>query len=362
MALNYPKPRACLQTLTPYTPGQSQESLSADQDYLKLSSNENPLGAAVPPSELATLLNQIERYPAIATHPLTTALATHHGVSPSHILLGNGSDDCFLLLAQAYLNPGDEVLSAAHTFSVYKSVTLTMTAHYKGIAMHHYATDLDAILAAITAKTTLIFLANPNNPTGTFFNRARFTSFLEQVPSRVLVVLDEAYKDYVLSEPTDSMLPLLESYPNLVITRTFSKLYGLAGLRLGYAIGSPDCIAACNRVRPPFNVNRLSLDAGVRALTKQDFVTHTQRTNQSGLQQFYDALSSQPITLLPSEANFICVLFPTLTAKAVYTHFLNHGIIIRPLDSFGLPNGCRITVGTQAQNARCIDVLLAIIK
>ena len=231
-----------------------------------------------------------------------------------------------------------------------------MGATYTPITMTDYSYDYQAICEAITDQTKLIFIANPNNPTGSYLRYDELSKFLSQVPNHVIVVLDEAYKDYVDSDPLDSNLNLLHSYPNLIITRTFSKIYGLAGLRIGYGMAHESIIQLLNKVRLPFNTNTAALNAAHLALeTKSDFVRQSQVMNQTGYTLYKDAAAFWPVQFLPSAGNFICLVMTHHSAEEAFNHCLNHGFIIRKLTSFGLPNAIRITIGKPNQN----DVVIA---
>ena len=346
-----PQPRSVLSALSAYIPGQS------DETKLKLSSNENPKGCCLSKEELHDCLENVSLYPNSSRHPLTARLCSLYACDATNIILSNGSDECFQLIAQAYLNPGDEVLSSQHTFSVYKSVTLLMDAHYKTAPMTHYATDLDALCNAITSKTRIIFIANPNNPTGDFLSASKIEAFLNKVPSNILVILDEAYKEYVQAESPQATLSLLTRFSNLVITRTFSKIYGLASLRIGYALGHTDVIANLQSVRPPFNVNTVALNAALMALYKHDFLEESRHETVAGHQQYEHAVTAWPATLLPSEANFVTLILNHHLAQDAFNHCFADDIIIRPLDSFGLKHGIRITLSSTADNQRVINSL-----
>ena len=342
-----------------YYAGTSVEALkqSPMNPFLKVASNENMMGPAAKPEQLLESLETLAVYPDSSRHPLLQALAKTHQVTKPSLLLGNGSDECFDLICKAYLSEGDIVLSSEHTFSMYKLYSLAVGASYKELPMAQWGYDLNAIADSICDKTKLIFIANPNNPTGSFIKQADIQAFLQKVPSSVLVVLDEAYKDFVPDEATDSNVPLIQQFSNLVITRTFSKLYGLAGLRIGYAISNEAIIATLKKVKSPFNVNKLALDAAAIALKNAAFIKASLSMNSAGLAQYKQAASNWPVTLLPSFANFICLILTHHSGAAVYDALLEQGIISRNLASFGIKNGCRISIGTTEQNDRVIQAL-----
>ncbi len=355
----FPQARNSIDSITPYTPGTAVKKASDKATTpLKLSSNENVLNSPLTDKEWLDCIAEASIYPNSAEHPLTKCLSSQLNLTPSNIIFGNGSDECFQLIAQSYLNPGDTVLSSEHTFSVYKSVTQIMDAAYVSVPMKNYAHDFDAYLNAITEKTKLIFISNPNNPTGTFSSHDKLIEFFKKVPSHILIVLDEAYKEYVTSEACNSSIDLIKVFNNLVITRTFSKIYGLAGLRIGYALGNPKIIATIQKVKPPFNVNQIALNAAHIALTqKQSFITQSIDLNAKGHAFYKQAHFSWPVMHLDSKANFVTFILKQHNAMDVYQHCLTDGIAIRALNSFGLPNAIRITIGTAKQNQRVADSL-----
>lgn len=349
-----------LTNIKTYTPGDSIELIKRKyklDQITKLASNENPLGSAVEFDQLKAAYTTTYLYPDSTNHSLTTKLSTLYEVDSNSIILGNGSDEIFQLLALAYLEPDSEVICPEYTFSVYESVTQLMGATYKKVPTKQFNTDLAAIIAEITSKTKLIFIANPNNPTGTFINHDELKRFLKQVPRSVIVVLDEAYKEYVTSEQINSNISLLKTYDNVIITRTFSKMYGLAGLRIGYGLASSNIVSSLQKVRPPFNVNSLALAAATKALDNKSFVERSQKVNQDGLKQYEKACLSWPVTLLKTQANFVCIILHNKIAQTAYDTCIKKGIIIRKLNSFGIDNGIRITIGTQKQNQECIECL-----
>lgn len=350
--------RDSIASIPDYQAGQSAASLNTKSKLLKLSSNENPLGCALSSQELLSCITQAEIYPESNHHPLIAALANHHQIDSESLILGNGSDEIFQLLGLAFLNPKDSVLSAEHTFSVYRSTAIMMGATYQSIAMSEFGMNCDATLDAITSDTKMIFIANPNNPTGSFLSHETLANFLKKVPQHVIVVIDEAYKEYVTIEPIDSNLSFINTYPNVIITRTFSKIYGLAGLRLGYGIANTTLISYLKKVKLPFNVNSIALNAAHVALTtKQDFVTHSQHVNLEGLALYESTAKTWPVTWVPSFGNFCCLILTEHDVNVAFDHCIKHGFIIRKLASFGLPQGIRITVASKAVNDRVISCL-----
>lgn len=353
-------PRQTLARMKPYVPGKAIEEVVKEQglsEVIKMASNENPLGCPISFGALEEALKKVHYYPHPGSSGILEALSEHFGQPVSRFVLGNGSDEVIQLLGLAYVNPGDEVLTSAHTFSEYTFAAHLMDATLVTVPMDaQYGFDLQAMLHAITPKTRLIFIANPNNPTGTMISGDRLTSFLDQVPVHTLVVLDEAYAEYAQSPTFVSGAALIDRYPNLIVLRTFSKLYGLAGFRIGYGLAQENIITQLQKVRPPFNVNSLALAAAPLALQAHDHVADSLRVNQEGLAYFYAALSAMGLEYIASQANFICIFLP-IPASQAFEAFLKQGIIIRALTSFGLNNAIRVTVGLPEHNHRFIEAL-----
>ncbi|RAP30323.1 histidinol-phosphate transaminase [Candidatus Marinamargulisbacteria bacterium SCGC AG-414-C22] len=355
-----PKPNKTSQVLPLYQPGKSSTSFT-DKPLIKLSSNENPFGMAISVNDLQTLTD-LSRYPNSTNNPLILELIQKHAVTSDNLILGNGSDELFQLVAMSFLDSGDEVISSEHTFSIYQIATLARGATYIEVPMKNYTYDLKGILTAITPKTRVIFIANPNNPTGTFLTANDIANFMNKVPSHVLVVLDEAYKDYVITEELDHNVSLLASHKNILITRTFSKMYGMAGFRLGYGLSSPAIIAALLRVKMPFNINQYALHAGCLALQNTSFYDSCKTANLTGMTRILDTFKDSDVVCLPSHGNFICIMFEQLSGKEVFQFFINNGIIVRDLSSFGIPNGIRVTIGKPEQVSDFIDNLKTLLK
>lgn len=343
------KAREALKNLHVYVPGQSVESVTREYGIInpiKLASNENPLGCPLTAKDLEQAIRKSHYYPDQHVHPLRDQIAHHFSLDPKQIILGNGSDDILEMIGLSWLNPGDEVLTSEHTFSVYSHVAYVMGCELKRIPLKNYAYDLQGIAAAVTEKTKAIFISNPNNPTGTLASVEEVDAFLKSVPPTVVVVMDEAYIEY---SQKPSSLQLIRNYSNLIVLRTFSKLYGLAGFRIGYGIGQIDTIQELEKVRQPFNVNTLSLEAASLIMKKPQWVEKTLMVNNTGKAYFSEALSGLPITIIPTEANFICIL-TEVDAKELSEKLIKKGIIIRPLTSFGLPKAIRVSIGLEEQN------------
>lgn len=362
---------AGVQGLQPYLPGKPIEELERElgvSDILKLASNENPLGASS--NALRALqdpLQALSLYPDGNGFVLKKKLADVLGISMKQITLGNGSNDVLDLLARSFLKTGRNAVFSAHAFAVYSIVTQATGAEAKVSLANTpdhvmpYGHDLEAMLALIDVDTRLVFIANPNNPTGTWLGADELERFMERVPNDVLVVIDEAYFEYVDEAEYPDTLLWVEHYPNLIVTRTFSKIYGLAALRVGYAVSSPAIANLLNRVRQPFNVNSLALAAAAAAIEDETQVFFSKQTNRDGLQQWMQVCEKQGWAYIPSVANFICVDVGR-GAMPVYEALLQEGIIVRPIANYQLPTHLRITIGTQEQNTRCIDALKKVLE
>jgi histidinol-phosphate aminotransferase len=358
--------------LQPYQPGKPESELRREYgltDIVKLASNENPLGPS--PRALTAVrdaLSGLARYPDGNGFELKSALSAKLGLSMAMLTLGNGSNDVLELVARAFLTPEHEAVFSEHAFAVYPIVTQAIgatarvaKAHPADHAMPH-GHDPAAMLALINDYTRVVFIANPNNPTGTWLKTAELEAFLAAVPEQVIVVVDEAYGEYVGPEADcPNALHWINRFPNLIVTRTFSKAYGLAGLRVGYAVSHPQVADLLNRVRQPFNVNSLALVAAAAAL---DDVNHLERTrvlNDAGMKQLLDACRQWPLRWLPSVGNFLCVNVGR-PGREVFLELLKRGVIVRPVDNYGLPHYLRISIGTAAENARCIEALGEVLK
>lgn len=350
-----------VRALEPYSAGKPLSALAREygvHDAIKLASNENPLGPS--PAALAaiqTALSELARYPDGNGHALKAALAVKLGVTSEQITLGNGSNDILELAARTFVAPGDEVIFSAHAFAVYPIVTQAVGGRAITVPARQWAHDLDAMAAAVTAKTKLIFIANPNNPTGTWFMRAALEQFLARLPARVPVVLDEAYFEYVAETEYPDGIALLARYPQLIVTRTFSKIYGLAGLRVGYGVSAPAIADLFNRVRQPFNVNSLAQVAALAALGDAAHVTRARTANRDGMQQLTRAFGEMGLEYIPSVGNFVCVRVGA--AARMYEALLRQGVIVRPVTNYGMPEYLRVTVGTSAENTRFLQALRA---
>ncbi len=345
--------RSCIQALQPYVPGRSIADVRAQYQpprIVKLGSNENPLGAN--PKVTAAIqgaLEQIHLYPDGASRALRRALAQHFGLPMEWFMAGNGSDEVLLMIAAAFLNPGEEVLVSENTFSEYEFSGRIFDGEIVKVPQLHNRYDLAGFRERLDGKTRLVFLCNPNNPTGSYFTHGELESLLTESSPQTLVVVDEAYGEFATASDFPDCLKLMRTYPNLIVSRTFSKLYALAALRLGYAIAHPDLLLEMGRVKSPFNVGTLAQVAGVAALEDKEFVRRSLEVNNEGRAYLESELHRLQLEFIATQANFIC--FRTERPAVDFCEDLaRRGIIIRPLKSFGLDNWSRVTIGTREQN------------
>jgi len=356
-----------VQTIKPYQPGKPVEELERDlgiSNAIKLASNENPLGPSAQAVKAAqAVIADVNFYPDGAGHKLSKALAEMHKLDPACITLGNGSNDILELIGRAFLAPCYSAVYSEYSFAVYPLVVQAVGAEArvaKALPADHshmpYGHDLKAIGQQINQSTRVVFIANPNNPTGTWFEPEELDAFLKSVADDVLIVLDEAYFEYMPDDLKPNTQVLLNQYRNLIITRTFSKIYGLAGLRIGYSLSHPDVADILNRVRQPFNTNMLAQAAALAAIDDTTHVAESARLNTQGLQQYVDAFDELGLNYIPSIANFIAVNV-NRDAMPVYEALLREGVIVRPVANYNMPEHLRITVGTQEQNIRVINAL-----
>ena len=343
-------------------PGKPEDALRRElglDSIIKLASNEAPLRLSDAVWErAAAALRDIMRYPDGSGFELKRKLADRLGVTPDMITLGNGSNDVLLILAQAFAGPGKEVLFSQYAFAVYPIAAATVGATSVVVPALDYAHDLMAIQEAITPSTRLIYLANPNNPTGTGFSDDEFQQFMEMAPLHCMVVLDEAYFEFARHR---SGIEMLNEFPNLVVTRTFSKAYGMAGLRLGYSVSSPQVAEILNRVRQPFNVNSVALAAALAVLDEPQYVQDVVELNTVGLKQLQAGLKALDLPCLPTEANFVAFEAGP-RAGEIYDALLRDGVIVRPLGGYDMPDYLRVSVGLESENALFLDSLAAILK
>ncbi len=356
-----------VQQLSPYVPGKPVDELARELDLdpasiVKLASNENPLGPSPKALEaIRSELAELTRYPDGNGFELKSRLAARCGVQINQVTLGNGSNDILDLVARAYLAPGLNAVFSQYAFAVYPISTQAVGAQGKVVPAKDYGHDLEAMLAAIDENTRVVFIANPNNPTGTWFGPDALERFLARVPQSVLVVLDEAYIEFAEGDELPDGLKYLARYDNLLVSRTFSKAYGLAALRVGYALSSAQIADVLNRVRQPFNVNSLALAAACAALDDADYLAQSRQFNDAGMAQLETGLRELGLSWIPSKGNFICVDFARDTA-AINQALLRDGVIVRPVAGYGMPNFLRVSIGLPAENARFLEALAKVLS
>ncbi len=347
--------------IAPYIPGKPVEELAreyglAEKDIVKLASNENPRGPSPRVRQaIADAVAGVTRYPDGNGFALKTALATRFGVARDQIVLGNGSNDILELATQAFLRPGDEAVYSQHAFAVYPLATQARGASGVSVPARELGHDLDAMRAAITQRTRIVFVANPNNPTGTWLTPAAVKRFVSSTPHDVLIVLDEAYNEYLPASHRSDTSAWIADHPNLLISRTFSKAYGLAGLRVGYGLMNARVADMLNRVRQPFNVSSVAQAAALAALADADYLQESARLNLAGLEQLMRGLDALGIGYVPSHGNFLLVRVGD--AGRIYDALLRKGVIVRPVANYGLPQHLRVTVGLEDENRRFLSAL-----
>jgi len=349
-------------SLSPYVPGKPIEEVEREYGVTgvaKLASNENALG----PSRLAVAAAReaaakVNLYPDGSAFLLKNALAAKLGVRPEEVMVGNGSNELIELLVRTFVLEGEEVLTSAQSFVAYK---LAAQEHGRTLveapmkARFHY--DLDALRKLLSRRTKVVFLANPDNPTGTWFSEAELVPFLDAAPKDTLVVLDEAYVEFVDAPGFQDALALRKKHPNLVVLRTFSKIFGLAGLRIGYGIARPELVEFVDRVRPPFNVNLVAQAAGVAALDDADHVERSRALVRAERPFLAEGLQALGATVVPSQGNFVMADFPGRPGKELFEALLREGVVVRPLAGYGFPTAQRITTGLRAENEKCLAAL-----
>nr|AGU11748.1 Aminotransferase class I and II [uncultured organism] len=352
-----PAPKPWIEAIHAYVPG---KSTGADgRPLIKLSANENPLGTS--PAAVAARANAVapSLYPDPDSTALRVKLGAMHGIDPARIVMGTGSDELLNLAAQGYAGAGDEVIYVRYGFSVYDIAARRCGATPVVAPDKDYGTDVDALLARVTERTRVVFVANPNNPTGSFLEAAEVARLHAGLPADVLLVLDQAYAEYVAHEDDDGAMALAQAHDNVLVTRTFSKAYGLAGERIGWGTGAPEIIATLNRIRGPFNVSVTAQAMAVAALEDTDFIERSRIHNRDERARFVDAiaaLGNHGLRAVPSEANFVLVLFEgSLTAETAYNGLAERGYIVRWLPGQGLPQALRFTIG----QASDMDAILA---
>lgn len=353
-----------VRTLAPYQPGKPIAELERElgiSNIVKLASNENPLGTPASVKQaLIAALDDLTRYPDGSGYELKQKLAQKFAIKPEQITLGNGSNEILDLIARVFLQPGDNAVVSQHTFIVYPIAVQAIGADLKVAPARDFGHDLDAMSALIDSHTKLVFIANPNNPTGTWLTETQLRNFMSQVPDNVLVVLDEAYNEFVTREGFVSALTLMEEFPNLIVSRTFSKAYGLAGLRVGYSVAHPQVADLLNRLREPFNVNSLALLAATTVLDDADYLARSQANNASGMVQLEAGFQALGLPFIPSASNCICVDFGK-PAQVIYQALLHQGVIVRPIEAYEMPTWLRVSIGLPDENQRLLDALALVL-
>jgi histidinol-phosphate aminotransferase len=348
-----------IESLSIYEAGKPVEELAREQgimDAVKLASNENPLGPSPKAMQAAAAaLHEANRYPDAAAYRLRERLAAAHGAQMDEVIQGNGSNELIELLVRTFSRPADHVVFAEPAFVIYRLACLAHGTPFSAVPLREQTHDLEAMARAVTPKTRLLFVANPNNPTGTYVGRRAVERLLKEVPPEVIVVMDEAYFEYADAEDYPNCLELRALRERLVVLRTFSKIYGLAGLRVGYAVGPKTLIGYLNRVRAPFNVGRVAQAAALAAIDDREHVEHSRRVNREQRARLSAAFAELPrVQVVPSQANFLFIDVGR-PAREVYAELLKKGVIVRPFGS--LPTSLRITVGTPEQNDRLLNAL-----
>lgn len=356
-----------VRSIAPYQPGKPIAELAREmglkeESIVKLASNENPRG--IGPRTRAAIeraLGEVARYPDGNGHELKAALARRYGVDMTQIVLGNGSNDVLELVALAFLGPGRAAVYSQHAFAVYPLATQARGARGIVAPAQDFGHDLEAMARAVDDETCVLWIANPNNPTGTLAAADALEAFVRRVPERVIVVIDEAYNEYLPADLRADTVKWLKRHPNLVVTRTFSKAYGLAGLRVGYALAHPSVADVMNRVRQPFNVNSIALAAATAALEDMEFVARSYAGNLQGMRQLRAGAERLGLEFIPSYANFLTVRVGK--AQDIYRRLLRRGVIVRPVGGgYELPEHLRVTVGTEEENERFLTALAASLK
>lgn len=352
-----------IQSIAPYQPGKPISELAREMGLdehkiVKLASNENPFGTS--PLALEAMMNALEevmRYPDGNGFELKTALSKKYDVDSNQIILGNGSNDVLELAARVFLKPGTSAIYSQHAFAVYPLVTQAVGAKGISVPAKSFGHDLKAMLDAVTSETRIIYIANPNNPTGTFVTTTDLLSFLKRISPDILVVLDEAYNEYLPEASKANSIEWLDHFPNLLITRTFSKIYGMAGIRVGFGLAHTHVAGLMNRIRQPFNVNSIGLAGAFAAINDVEFVKRSYALNQAGMLQITTGLRKLGIEFIPSFGNFLSFCVKNGRALTVYQKLLKQGVIVRPIGIYEMPQHLRVTIGLESENDKFLQAL-----
>jgi histidinol-phosphate aminotransferase len=349
-----------LRDLVSYEPGKPIDEVARElgldpAEIVKVASNENPLGPS-PKARAAMIqaLDQAHIYPDGGGWRLRSAIAEKLGLGMKNVILGNGSNEILEFVGHAFLRPGDEVITSRHAFVVYKFIATLFGARTIEVPDPEFRHDLEAMAAAITPRTREVIIANPNNPTGTAVTQEEVDRFLERVPERVIVVFDEAYYEF-LEAPADSLKFIREGRPNVLVLRTFSKIQGLAGLRIGYGLGGDEMVAILQKTRQPFNANSIAQAGALAGMLDEEHQEQTRQVTRAGRDQLQNGFRALGLEFVPSEANFILV--KTGNGTSLFKAMLQKGVIIRDMTTYDLPDWVRISIGTAAQNEKCLHVL-----
>lgn len=356
---------AGVRNLVPYVPGKPVDELQRElglTEVIKLASNENPLGtSAKVAAAIQAVLPELTRYPDGSGFALKALLSAKLNVAPEQITLGNGSSEILDLVARAFVTPEFEVVFSQHAFALYPILTQLVGGQAKVVPAKNYGHDLEAMRAQIGPQTRLVFVANPNNPTGTLLDADELEAFIASLPAHVICLLDEAYYEFVDPAVRAESVDWPNRYPNLVIARTFSKAYGLAGMRIGYGISSRDIADLLNRVRQPFNCSILALAAAEAALNDTVYSEQTVALNQAGMLQLTDAFAELELPWIPSSGNFVAVDMKQ-PAMPIYERLLNKGVIVRPVANYEMPQHLRVSIGTERENALFLNALREVLS
>jgi histidinol-phosphate aminotransferase len=362
--MSKPAPKQWIMDIAPYVPGRS--STDDGRKVAKLSSNENPLGTSEAAKAAFTHhVADLARYPDASAAALREAIAAKYDLDPARVIYGTGSDEILHLIAGAYAGPGDEVLQVRYGFAVYEIATRRVGANLVVAPDADYATDVDAILAAVTPRTRIVFVANPNNPTSTYSSREEMARLHAGLPADVMLVIDQAYAEYLDPQDDDGGLDLARTQPNVIVTRTFSKIYGLAAERIGWGYGSAEAVDAMHRIRAPFNITSAGQKAAIAALNDTAFVDHSRAHNtqwRAWLAGEVAKMGNAGLRAVESKTNFLLVLFEgAVSAETAYKGLMEHGFIVRWLPGQGLANGLRITIGTEDETRGVAEALRKIV-
>jgi histidinol-phosphate aminotransferase len=361
-----PQARPNIQSISPYIPGKPIEEVRRELglrgQIIKLASNENPLG----PSPLAVMalrrkLKEIHLYPDDGCFALSKRLASFLGVNEEQLIFGNGSVDVIDFITKTFVAPGDHVVIAEGAFIMYKIAAKMADAKATMIPLKDYVHDLDAMAAAVTPQTKVVYIANPNNPTGTMLNESQVKSFMKKIPESCVVVFDEAYSEYIDRPDFPNTIKLLKDWPNAIVLHTFSKIYGLAGLRVGYGVGDPELISQVRKVRLPFNISLAGQVACLAALDDSKHLARSKKINTEGKEYLYKQFQSLGIAYVPSEGNFI-LIDPKVDSQIIFLSLQKLGVIVRPIKNYGYQTELRVTIGTARHNKKLIGALKQVLK